>query len=50
MMIKKFRNIKVSGMSLVLPEREISIYDELVYISVMMLRSMNLRSALRSLI
>ena len=30
-MIKKFRNIKVSGMSLVLPEREISIYDELEY-------------------
>ena len=30
-MIKKFKNIKVSGMSLVLPEKEISIYDELQY-------------------
>ena len=30
-MIKKFRNIKVSGMSLVLPQKEISIYDELQY-------------------
>ena len=30
-MIKKFRNIKVSGMSLVLPEKAISIYDELQY-------------------
>ena len=30
-MIKKFRNIKVSGMSLVLPSNEISIYDELQY-------------------
>ena len=30
-MITKFRNIKVSGMSLVLPEKEISIYDELQY-------------------
>ena len=30
-MIKKFRNIKVSGMSLVLPQNEISIYDELQY-------------------
>ncbi len=30
-MIKKFRNIKVSGMSLVLPSKEISIYDELQY-------------------
>lgn len=30
-MIKKFKNIKVSGMSLVLPEKEICIYDELQY-------------------
>ena len=30
-MIKKFSNVKISGMSLVLPEREISIYDELEY-------------------
>lgn len=30
-MIKKFRNIKVSGVSLVLPQKEISIYDELEY-------------------
>ena len=30
-MIKKFRNIKVSGMSLVLPQNEISIFDELQY-------------------
>ena len=30
-MIKKFKNIKVSGMSLVLPPKEISIYDELQY-------------------
>ena len=30
-MIKKFRNIKVSGMSLVLPSKEISIFDELQY-------------------
>ena len=30
-MIKKFRNIKVSGISLVLPQKEISIYDELQY-------------------
>ena len=30
-MIKKFKNIKVSGMSLVLPPKEISIFDELQY-------------------
>lgn len=30
-MIKQFRNIKVTGMSLVLPEKEISIFDELEY-------------------
>ena len=30
-MIKRFKNIKVSGMSLVLPTREISIFDELQY-------------------
>ena len=30
-MIKTFKNIKVSGMSLVLPPKEISIYDELQY-------------------
>ena len=30
-MIKKFKNIKVTGMSLVLPSREISIFDELQY-------------------
>lgn len=30
-MIKKFRNVKVGGMSLVLPPREISIFDELQY-------------------
>ena len=30
-MIKRFKNIKVSGMSLVLPPKEISIYDELQY-------------------
>jgi len=30
-MVKRFKNIKVSGMSLVLPSREISIYDELQY-------------------
>ena len=30
-MIKKFKNIKISGMSLVLPPREISIDDELQY-------------------
>lgn len=30
-MIKKFNNVKISGMSLVVPEREISIYDELQY-------------------
>ena len=30
-MIKKFTNIKVSGVSLVLPQKEISIFDELQY-------------------
>ena len=30
-MIRRFKDIKVSGMSLVLPPREISIYDELEY-------------------
>jgi len=30
-MIKKFKNIKVTGLSLVLPKKEISIYDELEY-------------------
>lgn len=30
-MIKKFKDIKVTGLSMVLPEREISIYDELEY-------------------
>ena len=30
-MIKRFKNIKVSGMSLVLPQNEISIFDELQY-------------------
>lgn len=30
-MIKTFKNIKVTGMSLVLPQKEISIYDELQY-------------------
>ncbi len=30
-MIKKFHNVKISGMSLVVPENEISIYDELQY-------------------
>lgn len=30
-MIKKFNNIKVTGLSLVLPTREISIFDELEY-------------------
>jgi len=30
-MFKRFKNIKVSGMSLVLPSREISIFDELQY-------------------
>ena len=30
-MIKKFKNIKISGLSLVLPPKEISIYDELQY-------------------
>ena len=30
-MIKRFKNIKVTGMSLVLPSREISIFDELQY-------------------
>ena len=30
-MIKKFKNIKVAGMSLVLPPKEISIFDELQY-------------------
>lgn len=30
-MIKKFRRVRISGLSLVLPEKEISIYDELQY-------------------
>ena len=30
-MIKRFKDIKISGMSLVLPEKEISIFDELEY-------------------
>ena len=30
-MIKRFKNIKISGMSLVLPPKEISIFDELQY-------------------
>jgi len=30
-MIKKFKDIKVTGLSMVLPEKEISIYDELEY-------------------
>ena len=30
-MIKKFKDIKISGISLVLPPKEISIYDELQY-------------------
>lgn len=30
-MIKRFSNVRISGMSLVVPEREISIYDELQY-------------------
>lgn len=30
-MIKKFKDIKISGLSLVLPSKEISIYDELQY-------------------